>query len=222
MSKLYNGVKTPLFSFNTVTLGNFTYGHINGGTFLKVFYHDVRSGLFKDANEAKFHLDPNKYSILSSISNEHRDKTGKFTFALIYPEYPQKYNIWRQQNNPLNEIKIRNDNAYMYNVTGYDIIKIKADSSGIDCKWGGLITSTANNCIVDGCPGGAGWWYSIGYYKLNPAHSNSPAFYSTHVNIVSLWVQVTENGDIFYKSACDSIYLGRFNLMIIIFIFLLD
>lgn len=132
-------------------------------------------------------MNPKHYSILSTLGRQHRDESGKYTFALVYEEI-SRYNIWQQSNNPIYEINKPGGN---YKVPGYNRIDIKADRVHSDCTFGGLVTDPDNgNTLLYGCPGGTNWFFSIGYTGKHSDYTLIPSN-DTNVKEVSLWVKLT-------------------------------
>ena len=150
-------------------------------------------GFFSSKEEAKSSNSQYKYSILTEINDEFRDKDHKFTFALIYPEI-KLYNIWQQSNNPLSENKKWTTNNYYY-VEGYQNITILAKRNEDYCRWGGLLLSHSES-LIDGCPGGQEWFYTIGYVGRGWGPTEQNFLIPSNndgVNIVSLWVKVIDD-----------------------------
>ncbi|EAY08473.1 gp3-related protein [Trichomonas vaginalis G3] len=193
--------------------------YIGRNIYMKVFYHNMLGGVFANKDQAKYINSQYKYSILNEINDEFRDNDRKFTFALFYPEI-NLYNIWQQSNSPLNEPKKWTNNNH-YKVAGYQNLTILADRQDSYCVWGGLALSHTEN-LIDGCPGGKDWYFTIGYvgtewnYVRNKIPSND-----SKVNIVSLWVKVIEDK---YKilHSCIQNYFIKMNFEFIAFIIILE
>ncbi|EAY10771.1 hypothetical protein TVAG_121750 [Trichomonas vaginalis G3] len=159
---------------------------------MKIFYHNLLGGLFANKSEAKSINTTYKYSIPTEVTDEFRDQDNKFTFALVYPEI-NLYNIWQQTNNPLNERPKAANNSHYY-VEGYYNITILANRNETNCIWGGLLLSHTEN-LMDGCPGGKDWFYTIGYVGTGWRADKQLLIPSNDsgVNIVSLWVKVIDD-----------------------------
>lgn len=143
----------------------------------------------------------------------YRDFDKKFTFALVYDEL-QIYNICQQTNNPMNE---EAQKSYNYNVTGYNPIRISGKVNDY-CTWGGLVLTT----YIDGCPGGASWFYSIGYTGAHWQYTGYIPSNIKPVNYVTLWVKVPIP-EIFNIGSCKyqnylSIHSSYFHVMIILYL----
>lgn len=188
---------------------------------MQIFYHDIRHGAFDKVEDAKWSEDPTRYSLLSSLSREHRDKDGKFTFALLYPEL-KIHNIWQQSENPINIQDPYSDNIHHFNVSGYNPIDIKADRNEKYCIWGGLLLSETTVSLLDGCPGGYNWYFSIGYNGQASDYPNAIPSNNKPVKIVSLWVKVSDTCAPFYKSYCSTNFYIDFRLLVAVFIYIYD
>lgn len=146
-----------------------------GATWKKVFYHNTNNDTiwFKDNNEA-LHITDNeyKYSILDELDN-YKGSDGKLEFLLEYPtDHPEKYNRWKQTNNPINETQ----DASGSNVDGYDPIHIDwsndfnglalSDSYSPDVTFlEASNTKNSNNISY--------WYYTIGRYGYTPSNITS-------------------------------------------------
>lgn len=181
---------------------------------MKVFYHNLLGGNFTNKTEAKSINTKYKYSILTEIDDEFRDYDNKFTFALVYPEL-NLYNIWQQTNNPLNESE-KSDNNIHYKVEGYNNITILADRNETQCEWGGLTLSSTDN-LIDGCPGGSTWFFTIGY--VGTTWNGYPKIPSNNqgVDIVSLWVKVI-NDKYQVMQTCNVKFCNLINFKYLLFI----
>lgn len=185
---------------------------------MKVFYHNLLGGNFTNKTEAKSINTKYKYSTLTEIDDEFRDYDNKFTFALVYPEL-NLYNIWQQTNNPLLENKKWSDNNH-YKVEGYNNITILADRNSTACVWGGLTLNHSDN-LIDGCPGGYDWFFTIGYVGQEWETTDKIPSNDSKVNIVSLWVKVIENKYNILQS-CIVDYSNKLNFVILAFIMILE
>ncbi|EAY08470.1 hypothetical protein TVAG_145500 [Trichomonas vaginalis G3] len=174
-------------------------------------------GVFSNKTEAKNINTKYKYSILNEINDEFRDNDRKFTFALFYPEL-KLYNIWQQSNNPLNEPKKWTTNNY-YKVQGYRNFTTLADRKHEKCNWGGLVLSHTEN-LIDGCPGGEDWYFTIGYVG-RPWFSVTDKIPSNDspVNVVSMWVKVINDKYTIIQS-CMCKYFNNNHLEYLSFIIL--
>lgn len=143
-----------------------------GAQWLEVFYHNNHSGtvLFADREEAMHTIrNKDKYSILDCLE-QYRGKDNKFEFLLEYPtENPNQYNRWKQTSNPLETKDTRNDVGWDDSsiVEGCEPIHLDWLTRGN--KWCGLISSIAEQCLIDGTIG-TNWHFAIGAntsYLLN-------------------------------------------------------
>ena len=182
---------------------------------MKVFYHNMLGGVFSNKDQAKYINSQYKYSILNEINDEFRDNDRKFTFALFYPEL-NLYNIWQQSNSPLNERKKWTTNNH-YKVEGYNNITILADRNDSACVWGGLTLSHSGS-LIDGCPGGADWYFTIGYVG-EPTHfiKNKIPSNDAKVGVVSLWIKVIQDKYSIWQS-CNKNYFIHSNFEFLFFI----
>lgn len=139
----------------------------HNATWLKVFYHNSKSGtvLFLNNAEALHCETVDKFSVLDELEN-FRGKDGKFEFLLEYPDdYPNEYNRWKQIDNPATVQDVAVSDPDSVQVNGYEEIHI--DWNGR--FWNGLRLSTNTYTLIDGSIGSDYWWYAIG---ANRTHTN--------------------------------------------------
>ena len=87
----------------TIKVGKYEYRTYSNSLWLKVFFHDMSTFEgFLSEDEVKSCNSAKKYSILSELNSNMKQKNNKFEFLLEYPELG-RINIWQQTNNPLNE-----------------------------------------------------------------------------------------------------------------------
>ena len=90
-----------------------------------VFYHNLTQSnftFFKISETSNYNrMDIGMYSILYSINSKYL-VNDKYEFLLEYPEL-NRYNHWRQLNNPINEMESEQ------NASGYDPITIQMPSN---------------------------------------------------------------------------------------------
>lgn len=138
-------------------------------TWLKVFYHNSKSGtiVFANDNEVLHCETVDKFSVLEELEN-FRGRDGKFEFLLEYPEdYPDEYNRWKQTDNPT---IIQEDSSLngTKKANGYEPIHI----DWIYNYWGGLLLRSANDAFIDGSVNHSNWFYAIGVKKNSWKNSN--------------------------------------------------
>ena len=129
-----------------------------------VFHHNIlKSSPFVNEKEARFTLDPNKYSILDEINDDHKFNGTHFEFLLYYKEYDIKIR-WIQQNNPLDEKEVSG-------VTIYPGFKLLEPRTGIDLSFfGGLVCTLPEPgkeppSLLNGYTGSSVWYLAIGMYN---------------------------------------------------------
>ena len=150
----------------------------DGIYWLKIFYHSCRNGDFFTQNDVYNISTDDKYSILYLLNKNFTIK-GKYEFLLEYPE-TQKFNHWRQTNNPLTDNETYDNGPYK--VKGYEKINIQMESN----HWGGLARSASVNTLLEGCIGDTDWWYAIGQY--NSKLYNGSIAGENSVSEVYLWL----------------------------------
>ena len=171
-------------------IGKYEFGVFKRKIFLKVFHHYAESGeLFENESEALSCNLPNKYSILSEITDEYKIN-GKFEFLINYPN-ESRYFRWRQLNNPVEELEVENIST----AEGFESIY----PSDLPNKWGGLVRTNITyegkiSSLLDGNPGSDFWYFAIGMYKDNTWESYGFPAYQEDLptNYTSLWMRVPE------------------------------
>lgn len=158
--------------------------------YILVFYHNQLSGNFNPSSPDVLSINETyKYSILGNLSNLHKDSESKYTFAIVYDEI-KTYNVWKQTNMPLDEIEYL-DNKTLYNATGYEPVKIRANRMGTDCIFGGITVSKhKSKTYFDGCPGGDTWYFSIGYTGASWANAPKIPANSQGVTYMTMWAKI--------------------------------
>lgn len=154
------------------------------GQWMKVFSHYSGTGEFwSSANnweQAKWsnpdNPSANKYSILDYVKNFKFD--GKYTFKLVYPQYPDRNNIWSQAQNPLDITEV---------VDG--LTKIETGYNGN--YWGGLTRSNqTTTTFLDGSNPHSNWYFAVGSASVWGGTNTFPGP-GIAVNRVELWVKAT-------------------------------
>ena len=132
-----------------------------------IFEQNSKSGtvLFSSVDEVMNTQTVDKYSRLNLLNNNSFKAMtdGKYEFMLCYPDNTDKYNRWRQTNNPCNEYK-GNDDASL-TADGYEAVSISWTSN----NWGGLIRknediATIDKTFISGSVGTGQWYYAIGTF----------------------------------------------------------
>ena len=169
----------------------------NNSKWIKVFYHDCSNkNFFINEDEAKYSLDPKKYSILGKIDEFHKNGS-KYEFIIYWPQLNQ-YFQWRQSINPVEDIE-QSINAYT--VKGFEpIFPSTIPPEQYDYQFAGLVKTNiidyTINSLLNGNPGIAAWHYSIGIYQNAKDYyiqNGMPAGAYVTTNIVSLWLLLQKN-----------------------------
>lgn len=155
---------------------------------LCVFYHDCKGGtvLFKDANEAMYCSQDNKYSRLKWL-NALTNTDGKYEFLLRYPLNSTDYNRWKQDSNPCTTYTANTDNTNI-KMTGYEGIHIAWTAH----RWGGLGLNRPKedgDCFLDGSVGTDEWYYAIGSWEKYNTGIPGPGSPFDSVDVVELYVR---------------------------------
>ena len=147
-------------------------------------YNSAEGGLFKDKYEAKFNLDPNKFSLLTRIQYVQRF-SSKYEFLLEYPEV-NTYVIWQQSSN----LFMPESDTFNQRVKGYKAIRVDSQP-----QFSGLsLSKQSSYCLLDGTSAQYLWYYAIGVKTNNYAEKSGyipgPVinYESKYVNHVALWV----------------------------------
>ena len=159
----------------------------------KVFFHDyTNKACFTSEEEALKCLDQeDKYSILYSLNKYKFNDV--FEFIIEYPSL-NYYFRWNQTSNPCEE----EEKEGKYTADGFNLIHKGSDGK----TFGGLVKTKIpsvkdTNTLLNGVPGNAFWFYSIGMY-CNPEGNYSsqgfPPADDPGTDIVILWVK-----DLAYK-----------------------
>ena len=162
---------------------------------LLVFHHETSAGFFANKEQTMYSTDENKFSILSLLSNTNHIKryNESFEFLLEYPkEVPGKYNRWLQSFDPLTLSEVDQSEAPGFTPIHLDWTTL----------FKGLLLSSANSSLLDGCVGNDYWWYAIGDYKGIEYGNNTPGplfpsttpevdFERIEVSEVSLWIRIS-------------------------------
>ena len=184
-----------------------------GRRWMKFLHHNFALGRgFINEEEALFSLNPNRYSILSELTDVFK-YNQKFEFRLEY----DTYNIhWAQNDNPvyLDENKLTKDE-----VPGLEVFE-KTESVR---KFGGLVRSmpinNINCTLLDGSAHSATWFYSVGMYNYTDGDyylKGIPGDRSAEQR-VTLWVRVP----IFFGrlfTSCSRRMLSKYPLVLVFLI----
>lgn len=132
-----------------------------------IFEQNSKNGtvLFSSINEVMNTQTADKYSRFNLLDNNSFKAItdGKYEFMLCYPDNTDKYNRWRQTNNPCNEYKGNDDVSLT--ADGYEAVSIAWTSN----YWGGLTRqnedkTTINRTFISGSVGSSAWYYAIGTF----------------------------------------------------------
>lgn len=125
------------------------------GGWTLIHYHNSKNGaFFGTISNARLYnqnipgFTNDLYSIIGLL--DYLKTSNIYEFRIYYPEY-NKSNQWKQTFNPLS------GPSSTFPVTGYQAIKIEANSNG----WGGLEYNGVNS-LLDGSVASSQWWYAIG------------------------------------------------------------
>jgi len=154
------------------------------GQWMKVFSHYSGGGEFfstaNDWDEAKWsnpgNPSANKYSIMAYIKNFRFD--GKYTFKLVYPQYPDRNNIWSQAQNPLDIMEVVDN-----------VVKIETGWDGN--YWNGLTRSNqTGTTFLDGSNPHGNWYFAVASASSWSGATNFPGP-GVPVNRAELWIKAT-------------------------------
>mgnify|MGYP000108690836 CR=1 FL=1 len=154
------------------------------GQWMKVFSHYSGGGEFfstaNDWDEAKWsnpgNPSANKYSIMAYIKNFRFD--GKYTFKLVYPQYPDRNNIWSQAQNPLDIMEVV-DNV------------VKIETGWNNNYWNGLTRSSqTGTTFLDGSNPHGNWYFAVASASSWSGATNFPGP-GVPVNRAELWIKAT-------------------------------
>ena len=170
-------------------IGTMTFKYLYGAQGLLVFHQNITNqNYFRDADEAVNCSAPGKYSILAYI-NDTMKYNEKFEFLLKYDINENKYNRWRQSNNPILEKEQENIDE----VEGFDYVHLDYNNT----KFGGLAVKVFEtqynciNCLLAGCLGYSDWYYGIGQYDpCDPGWDNSIPGQVVDNNIKNVWLYI--------------------------------
>lgn len=168
----------------------------------RVFYHNCHGGtvLFTSLSECRNTQTEDKYSRLAFI-DEFRGEDGKFEFILRYPTDTDKYNRWKQLNNPCDEYVERTSTGEGV-AEGYEPIHIDWSAQ----YWGGLTRQNSSeasisSCYLSGSVGHSNWHYAIG---ATSTHGNGiPTASGSTANDVEIWIRI-DNAFIDRKNICPT------------------
>ena len=155
-------------------------GYGTNNSWVLIFHHDSSKGFFSSKKEARYSLNPHKFSLLSRL-NEGFKIEGRFEFLLKYPQFTGQ-NHWTQTVNPV-EAQPNED-------IGYEGINISWSIN----YWGGLALSSTERTLIDGSPYADTWFYAIG--TVSSSYPNQiPGPYWEYqgvsvINMVDLWIRV--------------------------------
>lgn len=174
----------------------------DGSVWARVFYHNCHGGtvLFTSLSECRNTQTEDKYSRLAFI-DEFRGEDGKFEFMLRYPTDTDKYNRWKQLNNPCDEYVERTSTGEGV-AEGYEPIHIDWSVQ----YWGGLTRqnsseTSVSSCYLSGSVGHSNWHYAIG---ATSTHGNGiPTANSSTANDVEIWIRI-DNAFIDRKNICPT------------------
>ena len=138
----------------------------DNGKWIVVFHHNIeKTTAFDSFKDAQFHLEKNKYSILSNITENYKIDGKKFEFLLYYDELSISFH-WKQTNNPIFEDETESTEA-----NGFEYIGTLPSEYS---TFGGLVTTTMgeprNNVIsslLNGQPGIPNWFFAIGILDID-------------------------------------------------------
>ena len=174
-----------------MNLNKYEFKYFRNIQWLKIMFQDMADLKgFDNIDEAKSCNQPHKYSIISEIDDSFKLRNKKFEFLLEYPEL-NLYNIWFQENSPLNE-----EEYGQKEVRGYKPVHIGAYNP----RWGGLARSdeiASKYCLINGVPSVlnlTNWLYGIGVitgagWSTNGVLTHKIPAHNTGVNIYYLWVR---------------------------------
>ena len=177
----------------------------DGATWCLIFLHNFPNGnYFKSKEEAKYSLNPNRYSILKLIPKLSRyDK--KYEFLLEYPGYDALW--WTQDVSPISQVETSTDGSEI----GLDI-KRKTNFT----KFRGLLLSSDSSSYIDGSSISlSNYRYSIGTITFSqkipgPCVENIGV---VDVDLVKLWMRVK---DMMLTLNCQR---SKSTIIILLFIF---
>lgn len=145
----------------TLKLNGYKIKYSLNKTWLLIFRHNsVKGGFFIDSNEARFSMNPNKFSLLSRINSSFKVTNDNadffYEFILEYPEL-EGFNHWSQELFPSDE-RTETDQV------GY---KELSQISWSNSYWGGLALNEheKESSYIDGSPLTQTWHFAIGAYK---------------------------------------------------------
>lgn len=146
----------------------------DGATWAKIFWQNSRQGteVFSSLNEFLFTNTTSKFSILKYLDN-FRNSNGELELLLEYPGRHNLKNRWKQISNFIYE-----------DIKGYVPISIQMTTQ----FWGGLAPCSNGGAYVDGSPGDATWYYSIG--TKNNYNGGMPAENDPPTQLVYLWARI--------------------------------
>lgn len=157
------------------------YPKVFNDSWFLIFHHDATHGMFHSKEQAKYSLDPNKFSLLKRIDDSFKID-GSFEFLLMYPNLTGQ-NHWRQTVNPIH--------AEPNQENGYQEVNVSWKSN----NWHGLAVSNLRQTYLDGSPfNGSTWFYSIGTTKyLNHVTIPGPEWSAGGKDFyeVNLWIRIT-------------------------------
>ena len=143
----------------------YQYVAYNNKQWVVVFHHNfLKSDPFISEEEARYSLDPNKYSILDEINDDHKFNGTHFEFLLYYPEFDIKIR-WIQSTNPLYEKEVIGTRI----VPGFKLLE---PLTGINLsKFGGMVyTQTGRDeipSLLNAYTGESFWYFAIGIYNCD-------------------------------------------------------
>ena len=131
---------------------------LSGGSWAKVFSHDVSGGLFQNDEDALLKNtrdeDSKLFSLLGRLEN-YRLKDGTFHFLLCFPglvKYEFPCNEWIQSSNPATES----------NITGFNSIQLTFPKNGVNGEFQGIGLGSESTELIDDTPDHPNWFVCIG------------------------------------------------------------
>ena len=155
---------------NKITNEKYEFISFNGSQWIKIFYHSyVNSESFENETEALSLNTSTKFSIIGEATKFKR-YNGKYEFILYYPQYPTKYNQWKQSLFPLYDL----DSLTRTSALGFSPVQLSWSED-----FGGLVKNTeeteikgVTSSLLDGQVGIIDWYYCIAKYKKNDSWMN--------------------------------------------------
>ena len=173
----------PIPELSCIQKGSFFYVQKYNASWLLLNYLNlnVKYEAWESLDEAKLSFKPYRYSILSYLTDKYKIN-GEFEFLLEYPEH-NGYNRWYQTSNPLQENETVLSTSKK--AEGYRPHTITWE----DNYWGGLVSSSYDNVLLDGSTYHGYTFYSIGRTVIYEQYGIA-SFDNKNTRISILWVRV--------------------------------